>query len=260
MHPARLRNCPRGVMAWPDFLGEQFPLRTGVPPTTFRLDIRDIKRDAYSSSADHTHIRSLAIKSLSSISKRELGFSKHPCNELPDGRSRAERMGEGFRRDLRVICVSEKARERVTDDERLTLCDFPCVLTHANGFLTAYHPATDNKEPLGDSAPSSPNVRQPREARSRGRPHRGDFSLQNALHSCWPREIRNNQVKCTINNNSRYTAREIAEILQLSKSGMENRLHQFGYVSQLKNRANIFADRIDGKIVVEKEGSRSFLR
>ncbi|KOC62074.1 Histone-lysine N-methyltransferase SETMAR, partial [Habropoda laboriosa] len=58
----------------------------------------------------------------------------------------------------------------------------------------------------------------------------GDFSLHDSPRSGQPQEIDNEQIK----NNSRYTTREVAQELQVSKTTVENRLHQLGYVSRLE--------------------------
>ena len=46
----------------------------------------------------------------------------------------------------------------------------------------------------------------------------GDFSLDNAPQSGRPVEVDNNQIETLIENNQRYTTREIADILKISKS------------------------------------------
>ena len=61
--------------------------------------------------------------------------------------------------------------------------------------------------------------------------HAGDFSLDNAPRLGRPVEIDSNQIKTIIENNQRYTMREIADILKISKSSVENHLHQLGYVN-----------------------------
>ena len=58
----------------------------------------------------------------------------------------------------------------------------------------------------------------------------GDFSLDNAPRWGRPVEIDSDKIKTLIENNQRYTTREIADILKISKSSTENHLHQLGYV------------------------------
>ena len=47
-----------------------------------------------------------------------------------------------------------------------------------------------------------------------------------------PVEVDSDQIKTLIENNQRYTMREIANILKISKSSAENHLHQLGYVNR----------------------------
>ena len=63
--------------------------------------------------------------------------------------------------------------------------------------------------------------------------HSGDFSLDNAPQSGRPVEVDSNQIETLIENNQCYTTREIADILKISKSSVENHLHQLGYVNHL---------------------------
>ena len=58
----------------------------------------------------------------------------------------------------------------------------------------------------------------------------GDFSLDNAPRSGRPVEVESDQIETIIENNQRYTTREIADILKISKSSLENHLHQLGSV------------------------------
>ena len=58
--------------------------------------------------------------------------------------------------------------------------------------------------------------------------HAGDFSLDVAPQSGRPVEVDSNQIETLIENNQRYTTREIDDII--SKSSVENHLHQLGYV------------------------------
>ena len=59
----------------------------------------------------------------------------------------------------------------------------------------------------------------------------GNFLLDNAPQSGRSFEVDNNQIKTIIENNQRYTTRGIADILKISKSSIENHLHQLGYVN-----------------------------
>ena len=47
-----------------------------------------------------------------------------------------------------------------------------------------------------------------------------------------PVEVDSDQIETLIENNQRYTTREIANILKVSKSSVENHLHQLGYVNR----------------------------
>ena len=58
----------------------------------------------------------------------------------------------------------------------------------------------------------------------------GDFSLDDAPRSGRPVEVDSDQIETLIENNQRYTMREIADILKISKSSIENHSHQLGYV------------------------------
>ena len=62
--------------------------------------------------------------------------------------------------------------------------------------------------------------------------HAGDFSLDNAPRSGRPVEVHGDQIETLIENNQCYTTREIAGILKISKSSIENHLHQLGYVNR----------------------------
>ena len=59
----------------------------------------------------------------------------------------------------------------------------------------------------------------------------GDFSLDDAPGSGRPVEVDSHQIETFIENNQRYTMWEIAHILKISKSSVENHLHQLGYVN-----------------------------
>ena len=58
-----------------------------------------------------------------------------------------------------------------------------------------------------------------------------DFSLDDAPRSGRPVEVDSYQIETVTENNQRYTTREIADILKISKSSVENHLHQLGYVN-----------------------------
>ena len=60
----------------------------------------------------------------------------------------------------------------------------------------------------------------------------GGFSLDDAPRSGRPVEVDSDQIKTLIENNQRYTTQEIADILKIFKSRVENHLHQFGYVNR----------------------------
>ena len=60
----------------------------------------------------------------------------------------------------------------------------------------------------------------------------GDFSLDDAPQSGRPVEVDSDQIETLIKNNQYYTMREIADILKISKSSVENHLHQLGYVNR----------------------------
>ena len=55
--------------------------------------------------------------------------------------------------------------------------------------------------------------------------------LDNAPRSGRPAEVDSDQIETIIENNHRYITREITDILKISKSRIENHLHQFGYVN-----------------------------
>ena len=58
----------------------------------------------------------------------------------------------------------------------------------------------------------------------------GDFSLDDAPRPGRPVEADSDQIKTLIENNQCYITQEIADILKISKSSVENHLHQHGYV------------------------------
>ena len=58
----------------------------------------------------------------------------------------------------------------------------------------------------------------------------GDFSLDDVPQLGRPIEIDNNQIEILIENNQCYTMQEITNILKISKSSVENYLHQLDYV------------------------------
>ena len=57
----------------------------------------------------------------------------------------------------------------------------------------------------------------------------GDFSLNIEPQSGRPVEVDSNQIETLIENSQPYTTREIANRLNISKSSVENHLHQLGY-------------------------------
>ena len=61
----------------------------------------------------------------------------------------------------------------------------------------------------------------------------GDFSLDIAPRSGRPVEVDSNQIETLIENNQRYTMLEIANILKIPKSSIENHLHQLGMLIAL---------------------------
>ncbi|KAL6420742.1 hypothetical protein ACFW04_013863 [Cataglyphis niger] len=82
----------------------------------------------------------------------------------------------------------------------------------------------------------------------------GDFSVQNATIGSRSIEIDSNKIKVLIDTNPRYTIREIANILQISKSGVENHLHHLGYVTHLIKRISI------SDLLKKREESDPFLK
>ena len=60
----------------------------------------------------------------------------------------------------------------------------------------------------------------------------GDFLLDDVPRSGRPVEVESHQIKTLTENNQRYTMREIADILRISKSSAENHLRQLGYVNR----------------------------
>ena len=59
----------------------------------------------------------------------------------------------------------------------------------------------------------------------------GDFSLDDAPRSSRSVEVDSDQIETLTEKNQHYTMREIANILKISKSSVENHLHQLGYVN-----------------------------
>ena len=59
----------------------------------------------------------------------------------------------------------------------------------------------------------------------------GDFLLDNAPWSGRPVEVDSNQIETLLENSQRYAMWQIANILKISKSSVENHLHQLGYVT-----------------------------
>ena len=60
--------------------------------------------------------------------------------------------------------------------------------------------------------------------------HAGDFLLDDTPLSGRPFEVDSDQIETFIENKKRYITREIADILKISISSVENHLHQLGYV------------------------------
>ena len=60
----------------------------------------------------------------------------------------------------------------------------------------------------------------------------GDFSLDDAPSSGKPVEVDSDQIETLIENNQCYTTWNIADILKISKSSIENQLHHLGYVNR----------------------------
>ena len=60
----------------------------------------------------------------------------------------------------------------------------------------------------------------------------GGFSLDDAPQSCRPVEVESDQIETFIENNQRYSMPEIADILKISNSSVENHLHHLGYVNR----------------------------
>ena len=60
----------------------------------------------------------------------------------------------------------------------------------------------------------------------------GDFSLDDAPRSGRPVEVDSDQIETLIKNNKCYIMWEIADILKISKSSIENHLHQLDYVNR----------------------------
>ena len=61
----------------------------------------------------------------------------------------------------------------------------------------------------------------------------GDFSLDDAPRSGRSVEVNSDQIETIIEDNQRYTTREIADILKIYKSSLDHHLHQLGYVNHL---------------------------
>ena len=58
-----------------------------------------------------------------------------------------------------------------------------------------------------------------------------DFSLDDAPQLGRPLEVDSDQIETSVENNQCYTTWEIADILKISKSSVENHLHQLAYVN-----------------------------
>ena len=61
--------------------------------------------------------------------------------------------------------------------------------------------------------------------------HAGDFWLDDVPLSSRSVEDDSDQVQILTENNQHYTTKEIADVLKLFKSGIENNLHQLSYVN-----------------------------
>ena len=59
----------------------------------------------------------------------------------------------------------------------------------------------------------------------------GDFLLDNVPWPSRPVEVDSNQIETLTENNQHYIIREIADILKISKSSVENHLHQLMLIS-----------------------------
>ena len=60
----------------------------------------------------------------------------------------------------------------------------------------------------------------------------GDFSLDDAPRLDRPVEVDSDQTDTLIENNQCYTMQKIADVLKISKSNVENHLHQLGYINR----------------------------
>ena len=60
----------------------------------------------------------------------------------------------------------------------------------------------------------------------------GDFSLDDAPQLGRPVEVHSDQIETIIENNQRYTMQEIADILKIPNSSVENHLHRASLVAQ----------------------------
>ena len=58
----------------------------------------------------------------------------------------------------------------------------------------------------------------------------GDFSLDDAPQSGRPVEVDSNRIETLTENSQHFTTLEVADILKISKSSVENHLYQLGYV------------------------------
>ena len=58
------------------------------------------------------------------------------------------------------------------------------------------------------------------------------FLAEHAPRSSRPVEVYSNQIETLIDNNQHYTMWEIADRLKISKSSVENHLHQLGYLNR----------------------------
>ena len=60
----------------------------------------------------------------------------------------------------------------------------------------------------------------------------GDFLLDDVPQLARSVEVDGNQIETLIENNQHYTTWEIADVFKISKSSVENHLHQLGYVNR----------------------------
>ena len=84
----------------------------------------------------------------------------------------------------------------------------------------------------------------------------GDFSLDDDPRSGRPIGVDSDQIETITDGNQRYTTREMADILKISKSSVENHLHQLGYV----NRFDVWVPRkLSEKNLLDRISARESL-